>query len=94
TETTTHMEALFRNVSGLFIQAIKLAPYLPDELQATVVNVTDPAKLSYLVAANLNIDIPEKQRALEENSVRKRLEMLSSLLSRELEILELGNKIQ
>jgi ATP-dependent Lon protease len=94
-EDTPELEALKRNVQGLFTQIIGLAPYLPEELQLAAANVDDASALGHLVASTLRtITVEERQRILEEVDVEKRLRMVSAILSRELEVFELGSKIQ
>jgi ATP-dependent Lon protease len=91
---TRELEALTRNVQMLFGRIVSLVPYLPAELELAAANVDDPSALSHLVASTLRLKTEEKQRLLEEPDVEKRLRELSAILSRELEVFELGTKIQ
>jgi ATP-dependent Lon protease len=92
---TPEVEALTRNVQGLFARIIGLAPYLPEELQLAAANVDDPSALCHLVASTLRtIKTEERQEILEQVDVDARLRMVSAILSRELEVFELGSKIQ
>jgi ATP-dependent Lon protease len=92
---TPEVEALTRNVQGLFARIIGLAPYLPEELQLAAANVDDPSALSHLVASTLRtIKTEERQQILEEVNVEQRLRLVSQILNRELEVFELGSKIQ
>jgi ATP-dependent Lon protease len=94
-EETPEVAALTRNVQGLFARIIGLAPYLPEELQLAAANVDDPSALCHLVASTLRtIPTEERQQILEEVNVEARLRMVSAILSRELEVFELGSKIQ
>jgi ATP-dependent Lon protease len=94
-EETPELEALTRNVQGLFARIIGLAPYLPEELQLAAANVDDPSALCHLVASTLRtIRTEERQQILEEVNVEKRLRIVSAILNRELEVFELGSKIQ
>ena len=88
------LEALHRNVQATFSRIIAEAPYLPEELQMAVANLDDPAELGHMIAGALRIKTDEKQALLEERDVGKRLRMLSELLARELELVEIGTKIQ
>jgi ATP-dependent Lon protease len=88
------VEALTRNVQTLFGRIVGLAPYLPAELELAAANVDDPAALSHLVASTLRLKTEEKQRLLELTDVEQRLRELSVIMSRELEVFELGTKIQ
>jgi ATP-dependent Lon protease len=92
---TPELEALTRNVQGLFGRIIGLAPYLPEELQLAAANVDDPSALAHLVASTLRtIKTEERQELLETVDVEERLRKVSAILSRELEVFELGSKIQ
>jgi ATP-dependent Lon protease len=92
---TAEVEALTRAVQELFARIIGLAPYLPEELQLAVANVDDPSALCHLVASSLRtIKTEEKQRLLETPDVEARLRETSKILARELEVFELGTKIQ
>jgi ATP-dependent Lon protease len=94
-EETPEVEALTRNVQGLFARIIGLAPYLPEELQLAAANVDDPSALCHLVASTLRtIKTEERQEILEEVNVERRLRLVSQILNRELEVFELGSKIQ
>src|SRR5581483_3936286 len=92
---TPEVEALTRNVQGLFTRIIGLAPYLPEELRLAAANVDDASALCHLVASTLRtIKLDERQEILEEVDVEQRLRMVSAILNRELEVFELGSKIQ
>jgi ATP-dependent Lon protease len=88
------VEALTRNVQGLFARVIALVPYLPEELQLAAANVDDPSALCHLVASTLRLKTEEKQKLLELVNVEERLREVSKVLNRELEVFELGTKIQ
>jgi ATP-dependent Lon protease len=91
---TKELEALTRNVQGLFGRIIGLVPYLPEELQLAAANVDDPSALCSLVASTLRLKTDEKQNLLELVDVEERLREVSRILNRELEVFELGTKIQ
>jgi ATP-dependent Lon protease len=93
-EETKELEALTRNVQGLFARIIGLVPYLPEELQLAAANVDDPSALASLVASTLRLKTEEKQHLLELVDVEERLREVSAILNRELEVFELGTKIQ
>jgi len=88
------LEALTRNVQNTFSEIIEQIPYLPEELQLAVTNLDDPSALGHLIAGALRISVEEKQALLEELDVAKRLRRLSEILTRELEVVRLGTKIQ
>ena len=93
-DETPEVEALTRNVQNLFARVIGLVPYLPEELQLAAANVDDPSALCNLVASTLRLKTDEKQRLLELTDVEARLRDVSAILNRELEVFELGSKIQ
>ncbi|MDQ3572943.1 MAG: endopeptidase La [Actinomycetota bacterium] len=88
------LEALTRNVQRSFSEIIEQIPYLPEELQLAVTNIEDPSALTHLIAGALRIPPDEKQDLLEEVDVTRRLRRLSEILTRELEVIQLGSKIQ
>jgi ATP-dependent Lon protease len=88
------LEGLRRNVQSTFSRIIEELPYLPEELQLAVANLEDPAELAHLIAGALRIKTEEKQRLLEERDVTRRLRLLSEILARELELVEIGSRIQ
>lgn len=91
---TIESEAMMRNVASVFQRVIALAPYLPDELQTVAMNIDDPSKLADLIASNLNLGVAEKQAVLEAADPKERLQKLMPLLTKELSVLELGDKIR
>jgi ATP-dependent Lon protease len=93
-KTSPELEALTRNVQSTFSEIIEQIPYLPEELQLAVTNIEDPSALTHLIAGALRIETEEKQELLEEVDVAKRLRHLSEILARELEVIQLGSKIQ
>jgi ATP-dependent Lon protease len=88
------IEALMMNLKNLFHRAVELAPYLTSELGSMVSNIKSPPILADLIASNLNVSTPEKQAILETLDVRERLTKVHLVLNKEVQVLELGNKIQ
>jgi ATP-dependent Lon protease len=93
-DATPDVEAMQAHMVNQFGKFVSMIPYLPDELQVVAMNIKDPAKVTDLIASNLNVALTEKQELLATLDVRIRLERLTSILSREIELLELGQKIQ
>jgi ATP-dependent Lon protease len=93
-EETPETQALAQNVQTLFARLIGLVPYLPEELALAAANVDDPSALCHLVASTLRLKSDEKQQLLEQADVEKRLRAVLVILNRELEVAELGSKIQ
>ncbi|MEW6750085.1 MAG: endopeptidase La [Candidatus Latescibacterota bacterium] len=88
------LQAMVRTVQHQFQSIVKLVPNLTDELQVVVANIDHPGRLSDFVASNLDLQLAEHQKLLAELDVERRLAYLTELLARELEILEVGNRIQ
>ena len=93
-EQSIEVEALTRNVVGLFTRLAELVPSIPGELISSALNVDDPLQLAYTIATYIRIDLDEAQALLELDSTEAKLRRLMTLLSKELEVLELGRKIQ
>jgi len=96
-ETSPHdieIEALKRTAVELFQRLVSLVQYLPDQLAMAVMNFEDPLQVVYLIASSAQMDLSLRQELLELDSVRDKLERVNAFLTRELEVLELGKKIQ
>ncbi|MBM4265183.1 MAG: endopeptidase La [Deltaproteobacteria bacterium] len=93
-EVSRDLEAIQAHLVNQFAKFVSMIPYLPDELQLVVMNIKDPGKVTDLIASNLNISLDEKQDLLNTLDVQTRLQRLSVILNREIELLELGSKIQ
>ena len=89
------IDALQRNIKANFQQIVSLSPLMSDDLQALASNITDPGRLADFIASGLGtIGTETKQDVLQTLDVRARLDLLNRLLIKELEVLELGSKIQ
>lgn len=93
-EKGLELDALTKNITIQFQKIVNVVPNLPDELQIAVMNISHPGKLCDLIASNLNLSLSEKQSILEILDVKRRLEKLTVFMNRELEVLEVGSKIQ
>jgi ATP-dependent Lon protease len=94
-EDHLEIDALQRNIKSNFQQVVSLSPLLSDDLQALAANITDPGKLADFIASSLaTIGTPVKQEILSELDVRARMDALNRILIKELEVLELGSRIQ
>ena len=89
------IDALQRNIKTNFQQVVSLSPLLSDDLQTLALNISDPGKLADFIASSLTtIATAVKQEVLETLDVRARMDLLNRILIKELEVLELGSKIQ
>ncbi|MGC8840348.1 MAG: endopeptidase La [Candidatus Sumerlaeaceae bacterium] len=86
-------QALVRSIQALLGKAVQLSA-MPEELATAVMNLTDPGRLADLVATNLPLKIPELIELLSLTSVRERIRKVHYLLTREMQVLELGTKIR
>ena len=94
-EDRLEIDALQRNIKNNFQQVVSLSPLLSDDLQALSGNITDPGKLADFIASSLTtLQTATKQQVLGTLDVRERMEYLNRTLIKELEVLELGSKIQ
>ncbi|MFN8471829.1 MAG: endopeptidase La [Anaerolineae bacterium] len=92
-EEGTEVEALRRATLSMFEQCVELNSNMPEDAYVAAMNVTDPGRLADLVASVLTLEVDRRQELLETMNPRLRLEKLSVLLARELDVLQLQNKI-
>ena len=94
-EDRLEVDALQRNIKTNFQQVVSLSPLLSDDLQTLASNITEPGRLADFIASSLTtIATPVKQEVLETLDVRARMDALNRILIKELEVLELGSRIQ
>ncbi|QPC85186.1 endopeptidase La [Phototrophicus methaneseepsis] len=93
-ESELEVEALERNVMDQFRHLADLMPSIPPELVTTALATDDPLQLAYSVATYIRIDLEKAQELLELESTQEKLRYLLELLNKEVEVLELGRKIQ
>ena len=94
-EDHLEIDALQRNIKSNFQQVVSLSPLLSDDLQTLAANITDPGKLADFIASSLaTIGTSIKQEILSTLDVRARMDALNRILIKELEVLELGSRIQ
>ncbi len=93
-EKSVEVEALRRNIGSLFGRLVELVPGIPDEVAAVAINIEDPRQLAYAIATYMRIELADAQEILELDDVTAKLRKIVALLNKELEVLELGHKIQ
>ncbi|HPU43597.1 MAG TPA: LON peptidase substrate-binding domain-containing protein, partial [Dictyoglomaceae bacterium] len=93
-EKNVEIEGLMRNLLNLFQKMASLIPQFPEELLINAMNIQEPGRLADFIAFNSNLNVNEKQEILETIDVKERLQKVTYYLMRELEILEIANKIQ
>jgi len=94
-EQQVEVQALAQSAQGLFQRVVEISPTLSDELQALAANIQDPSRLADFIAGSLqSLNTAQKQEILEVLDVKTRLERINKVLAKDLEVLEVGNKIQ
>jgi ATP-dependent Lon protease len=94
-EDEIEVDALTRNVHSVFSKVVEMSPQLADEVGSLAATLNDPGRLADFVAQNLpNLDTESRQKVLETARVRDRLKTVHEALLRELEVLEVGSKIE
>jgi ATP-dependent Lon protease len=86
-------QASVSSIKDLAAQIIQLSPNIPTEASIILRNIENPAFLIHFVGSNLNCELTEKQALLEMNDMRQRAELLLKLLQKELQFVELKNKV-
>ena len=88
------LEVLARSVSSLFDQYVKLNKKVPPEILTSLAGIDDPARLADTVAAHMSLKLDEKQKVLEIEDARKRLEHLLKLIEGEMDVLDIEKRIR
>jgi ATP-dependent Lon protease len=87
-------EALMSNLLSLFDRILKLSPFLPPEFGPMAKSISEAGILADLIASIINAPVEEKQKVLDIANVKQRLKELTRLVNHQMDVLELGNKIQ
>ncbi len=93
-EKDTETEALMSNLVNLFARIAELSPGLPPEIGMMAKSIQDPGTLADMIASTINSTPEDKQKILELVDTKARLKEITRMTNHQLEILELGNKIQ
>jgi len=87
-------EALMKNLLGLFNRIVELSPGLPQEVGTMANSINEPGTLADMITSSMDTPFADKQKILEQRNVKKRLKEVTRQANHQLEILELGSKIQ
>ena len=87
-------EAMSKSIRNVFEDLVKVAPYLTDEHSGVLSSISKPGRLADRVISLVTIPTLEKQEILEEMDVKERMEKATVLLNREIQRINLGEKIQ
>ncbi len=93
-EDKVEIEALKRSIGELFRKTVALSQNMPDELAGLSTSIDDPAVMTDLIAAHSPISAEDKQRILETVNLKERMNLLLTLMTAEVQVLELGSKLQ
>jgi ATP-dependent Lon protease len=93
-ERSIDIDARVRRLQELVDRALSLATGLSPDVKTLVMSLDDPLRIAYLLASLLDMKPEDKQRLLEENSLAVKLDAVSMVLSREIEVLELKGQIE
>ncbi len=93
-EDKVEIEALKRSIGELFRKTVSLSQNMPDELAGLSTSIDDPAVMTDLIAAHSPISAEDKQRILETVNLKERMNLLLTLMTAEVQVLELGSKLQ
>jgi ATP-dependent Lon protease len=93
-DESVEVEALRRKVIEMFSRLVELIPGIPTEIGSMASSIEDPRQLAYAIVTYIRIELQDAQTILELDHIAEKLRKIVSLLSKELEVLELGFKIQ
>lgn len=93
-DDSIEITAMMRNAQRQFQEITQLSPALSEQVKVAAMNVEEPGHFADLVAANLNLNLEDRQKLLETASIKERLQRLLPMLNREHEVLALSSKIQ
>ncbi|MBN2147617.1 MAG: endopeptidase La [Anaerolineales bacterium] len=94
TEEGIEVEALARNTRDQFAHIAELIPSIPRELVTSVQGIEDPLQTVYTIANFQRMDLQAAQDILELDPISAKLHKLIGILTREIELLEIGQRIQ
>jgi ATP-dependent Lon protease len=94
TEQEAELEGKMGNLRDLAQRIIDLSPQIPSEASFLVRSIDNPGVLADIVASNLTIGVDEKQDLLNTFDTSERMDKVVALLQKEIQVLELSNKIQ
>ncbi len=91
---SVELEAMMTNLHSIYQKLVDVAPYLSNEQYKQVTSITHPGKYADRAVSVMNISTEEKQKILENINIRDRLEQATVVINRELQRIELSEKIQ
>ncbi len=92
-EDSPESEALRRSLINIAREVVALMPNVPNEVGDFLEQIETNRLLTYVIAANSRMDVPDRQELLEMDSVNAKMRKLIQILAQEKEVLALGQKI-
>ncbi len=86
--------ALVSSLKDVATQIIRQSPNIPSESAFALKNINSPSFLIHFISSNMNVEVHEKQKVLDESDLKKRATLVLEFLTKELQMLELKNQIQ
>ncbi|HCK80093.1 MAG TPA: endopeptidase La, partial [Candidatus Competibacteraceae bacterium] len=93
-DASQEIQALMRSLLTAFDQFVKLNKKIPGEVLSSVSGIEDPGRLADTIAAHMTLKLDDKQKILEIQSLRLRLEQLLALVEGEIDILQVEKRIR
>ncbi len=93
-ETGIEIEAMSTNIKNLFKKIVELSPNLTEEHLTIILNTEEPSAVADLATSLVPVAVDEKQQVLEIFDLKKKLEAVTVILTKLVQKLELGSKIQ
>lgn len=88
------IEAMMANLVSQYQKVVQMSSSLPDEMGSMAKSLEEPGTLADMITSTIDSDAKEKQEVLELLDIRQRLEKVTRMVSYQIDILEIGNKIQ
>jgi ATP-dependent Lon protease len=93
-EEEKELEILTRSLLAMFDQYVKLNKKVPPEILTSLSGIEEPGRLADTIAAHMSLKLEEKQKILEINNSRARLERLMVLIEGEIDIMQIEKRIR
>jgi ATP-dependent Lon protease len=93
-EDAKELEVLTRSLLAMFDQYVKLNKKVPPEILTSLSGIDEPGRLADTIAAHMSLKLDEKQKILEIENCRERLERLMGQIEGEIDIMQIEKRIR
>lgn len=93
-QDNTEIDALIRSALNQFEEYVKLSTKIPPEILSALSSINDPGRLADTIAAHMPLKVEEKQKILESQDAKIRLELVSGFLAHEIEMMQVEEKLR